>query len=131
MAKKNISPKTAEEIAREAANREAEQRREKEEAARRANAGKQKRYRESMKAQGYKAKLIWEKPLESGWVKTAAPIIRESSLNVVATDPVIKDVLEDLGGAFITACEKGGIPKDVWEPVYRDLLTMLKPLAGE
>jgi hypothetical protein len=36
---------------REAANREAEQRREKEKAARKANAGKQKRYRESMKAQ--------------------------------------------------------------------------------
>jgi hypothetical protein len=131
MAKKNISPKTAEEIDREAANREAEQRREKEEAARRANAGKQKRYRESMKAQGYKAKLIWEKPLEPGWVRTAAPVIREGSLNVAAGDPVIKDVLEDLGGAFITACEKRDIAKDVWEPVYRDLLTLLKPLAGK
>jgi hypothetical protein len=84
-----------------------------------------------MKAQGYKAKLIWEKPLKTGWVRTAAPVIRESSLNVAATDPAIKDVLEDLCGAFITACEKRGIPKDTWEPVYRDLLTLLKPLAGK
>jgi hypothetical protein len=131
MAKQNISRKTAEEIDREAANRETEQYREKEEAARRANTGKQKRYRESLKAQGYKAQLIWEKPLEPGWVRTAAPVIRESSLNVAVTDPTIKDVLEDLGGAFITACEKRGVPKDVWEPVYRDLQTLLKPLTGE
>jgi hypothetical protein len=131
MAKKNTSKKTAEEIGREAANWKAEQRREKEEAARRANAGKQKRYRESMKAQGYKAKLIWEKPLEPGWVKPAAPVIRESSLDVAATDPAIKDVLKDLCGAFITACEKRGIPKDTWEPIYRDILTLLKPLVGE
>jgi hypothetical protein len=131
MAKENTSRKNAEEIDRKAANREAERRREKEETARRANAGKQKRYRESMKAQGYKAKLIWEKPLEFGWVRTAAPVIRENSLNVAATDPVIKEVLEDLCGAFITACEKRGIPKEAWEPVYRDLLTLLKPLAGK
>jgi hypothetical protein len=126
MAKKNTSRKTAEEI-----DREAEQHREKEEAARRANAGKQKRYRESMKAQSYKAKLIWEKPLESGWVRTAAPVIRESSLNVAATDPAIKEVLEDFCGAFIIACEKRSVPKEVWEPVYRDILTLLKPLVGE
>jgi hypothetical protein len=132
MAKKNISKKTAEEIGREATNRKAEQRREKEEAARRANAGKQKRYRESMKAQGCKAKLIWEKPLEPGWVRTAAPVIREGSLNFTASDPAaIKDVLEDLCGAFIIACEKRGILKDAWEPVYRDLLTLLKPLTGK
>jgi hypothetical protein len=131
MAKENTSRKTAEEIDREAANREAEQRREKEEAARRANAGKQRRYRESIKAQGYKAKLIWEKPLEPGWVRMTAPVIREGSLNVAATDPTIKDVLENLCGAFITACEKRGVPKEAWELVYRDLQTLLKPLGIE
>jgi hypothetical protein len=131
MAKKNTSRITAEKIDREAANREAGQRREKEEAIRRTNAGKQKRYRESMKAQGYKAKLIWEKPPEPGWVKVEAPVIRENSLNVAATDPAIREVLKSLCGAFITACEKQGVPKDIWEPVYRDLLTLLKPLVGE
>jgi hypothetical protein len=35
-----------------------------------------------MKAQGYKAKLIWEKPLEAGWVRTAVPVIHESSVNI-------------------------------------------------
>jgi hypothetical protein len=84
-----------------------------------------------MKAQGYTAKLIWEKPLEPGWVMTAAPVIRESSLGSAGSNPAIREVLEDLGGAFITACEKRGVPKDIWEPVYRDLLTLLKPLAGE
>jgi hypothetical protein len=131
MAKENTSRKTAEEIGRETADRKAEQRREKEEAARQANAGKQKRYRESMKAQGYKAKLIWEKPLESGWVRMVAPVIRESSLNIAASYPEIKEILEDLCGAFITTCEKRGIPKDTREPIYRDLLTLLKPLTGK
>jgi hypothetical protein len=61
----------------------------------------------------------------------AAPVIRESSLNAAATDPAIKGVLGGFCGAFITACKKRGISKDTWNPVYRDLLTLLKPLAGE
>ena len=76
---------------REAANREGEQRRKKEKAARQANAEKQKRYRESMKAQGYKAKLVWEKPPEAGWVRTPVPVIRESSLNIAANNPAMKE----------------------------------------
>jgi hypothetical protein len=114
---------------REAANREAEQHREKEKSARKANAEKQKRYRESMKAQGYKAKLIWEKPLETGWVRAAAPVIRESSLNIAAHNPDVKEVLDRLSGTFIFECKRQKIAEKVWKPVYRDILTLLKPLG--
>ncbi|MDR2072771.1 MAG: hypothetical protein LBP60_04985 [Spirochaetaceae bacterium] len=116
---------------REAANREAEQRREKEKAARKANAEKQKRYREGMKAQGYKARLIWEKPLESGWVRAASPVIRKSSLNIAADNPAMKEVLGKLSGTFIYECKRQKIAERVWKPVYRDVLTLLKPLGIE
>jgi hypothetical protein len=116
---------------REAANRETEQRREKEKAARKANAGKQKRYRESMKAQGYKAKLIWEKPPESGWVRAAAPVIREGSLNIASDNPAMKEVLGRLSSTFIYECKRQKIAEKLWKPVYRDLLTLLKPLGIE
>jgi hypothetical protein len=116
---------------REAANREAEQHRGKKKAARQANAEKQKRYRESMKAQGYKAKLIWEKPLETGWIRAAAPVIRESSLNVAANNPAMKEVLGRLPGIFIHECEKQKIDVKVWELIYRDLLCLIKPLGIE
>jgi hypothetical protein len=115
----------------ETANREAEQRREKDKSARKANAEKQKRYRESMKAQGYKAKLVWEKPLETGWVRAAAPVIRESSLNVAANNPAMKEVLGRLSGTFIRECEKQKIAEKVWKPAYKDLLRLIKPLGIE
>jgi hypothetical protein len=116
---------------REAANREAEQRREKEKAVREANAEKQKRYREGMKARGYKAKLIWEKPLESGWVRAGAPVIRESSLNIAAHNPAMKETLGRLSDTFISECKRQKIAEKVWKPVYRDVLTLLKPLGIE
>ena len=99
--------------------------------ARKANAEKQKRYRESMKAQGYRARLVLEKPLEKGWVRAAAPVIRESSLGIAGNNPAIREVLENLSGTFIFDCEKKKIPKEVWEPVYRDIQVLLKPLWGE
>jgi len=104
---------------------------EKEEKARQANAEKQKRYRESMKAQGYRARLVWEKPLDKGWARAAAPVIRESSLSITGNNSAIKDILENLSGAFIVNCEKRNIPKEVWGPVYRDIQVLLKPLFGE
>jgi hypothetical protein len=50
-----------------------------------------------MKAQGYRAKLLWEKSPEPGWMRMAASVIWKSSLNIVVADPAIKEVLEDLG----------------------------------
>jgi hypothetical protein len=84
-----------------------------------------------MKAKGYQAHLIWEKPLEAGWVKAEAPVIQESSLGIAAGNPAVREVLDGLRGSFIGDCEKRSIPKEVWRPVYRDLQTLLKPLGME
>jgi hypothetical protein len=84
-----------------------------------------------VKARGYKARLIWEKPLEPGWVRGAASVIRESSLNAAATDLRIREILDTLSGVFIIESKRQGIPGETWNQVYRDLLTLLKPLAGE
>ena len=99
--------------------------------ARQANAEKQKRYRDSMKAQGYRARLIWEKPLDTGWVRTAAPVIRKSSIDTAKNNPAIREALESLYGSFIVECVKNNIPKKEWDPVYRDLQVILKPLFAE
>ena len=99
--------------------------------ARKANAEKQKRFRESMKAKGYRANLFWEKPLEDGWVRMVAPVIQKSSIEAVKNIPVIREVLEDLYWSFSIGCEKRGIPKEEWEPVFRDIGVLLKPLIGE
>jgi hypothetical protein len=115
----------------EAANKEAEQRRKKEKSVRQANAEKQKRYRESMKAQGYKAKLVWQKPLETGWVRAEAPVIHESSLNIAVNNPAMNEVLGRLSGMFIQECKKQKIAEKVWDTVYRDLLRLIKPLGIE
>jgi hypothetical protein len=128
---KRNTAKVEQDPKREAANREGEQRREKEKAVRQANAEKQKRYRESMKAQGYKAKLIWEKPLEAGWVRVEAPVIRESSLTIAANNPAMKEVFGKLSGTFIFECKRQKIAEKVWKPVYKDILTLLKPLGIE
>jgi uncharacterized Fe-S cluster-containing protein len=128
---KRSTAKIKQDLKRETANREAEQRREKEQFARQANAEKQKRYRESMKDRGYKAKLIWEKLPETGWVRAEAPVIRESSLNIAANNPAMKEVLDSLSGTFIFECKEQKIAEKTWKPVYRDLLTLLKPLGIE
>jgi hypothetical protein len=101
---------------------------EKDKKARQANAVKQKRYRESMKAQGYRARKNKEKPLDFGWVRTAAPVIQKCSIDSTKNNPVIKEALDNIGWGFIMACEKKNISKKVWEPVYRDIQVLLKPL---
>jgi hypothetical protein len=85
----------------EASTQEGDLSREKKRKARQANAEKQKRYRKSMRAQGYRARLIWEKPLGPGWTRAAAPVIRESSVGIVQNSPAIGEVREYLCGIFI------------------------------
>jgi len=99
--------------------------------ARQANAEKQKRYRESMKAQGYRARLVWEKPLKSGQIRVAAPVIRETSLSIVRSNPAVRKVLENLCETFKTDCEKQEIPQKAWKPVYQDIQVLLKPFLDE
>jgi hypothetical protein len=86
---------------------------------------------ESMKAQGYRARLVWEKPLAGGRARAAAPVIRKGSLGIAGNNPAVGEVLENLYGTFIADCKKKKIPKEVWEPVYRDIQVLLKPLWGE
>jgi hypothetical protein len=131
MTRKIVSGKNAPDRKLEAVNEDGEQRRERDKTAQRANAEKQKRYRENMKALGHKARLVWEKPLEAGWVKAAAPVIRESSLHIAESNPSMAKALEQLSGTFIFECKKQGIPEETWNPVYRDFLTLLRPLTGE
>ena len=104
---------------------------EKSKKARQANAEKQKRYRESIKAHGYRARLVWEKPLGSGQIRTAAPVIRETSLSIVRNNPAVREVLENLCETFKMDCEKKRIQKEIWKPVYRDIQILLKPFIDE
>jgi hypothetical protein len=103
--------------------------RDKSKAARQANAEKQKRYRQSMKAQGYTTKLIWEKPLETGRVRTAVPIIHESSVNIAFKNQDFREILETMVGSFIRGCERKDIPEKTWRPVYEDIMNLIKPLG--
>lgn len=112
----------------ETVNQDDDARKKKEKKTRRANAVKQKRYRESMKAQGYRARLTWEKPLEPGWIRAASPVIRESTLHVAKNNLAIKEVLEILSDTFVFECKRQRIPEKTWNPVYRDFLALLKPL---
>jgi hypothetical protein len=101
---------------------------EKKKKTRKANAEKQKRYREGMKAQGYRARLVWEKPLDDGWVRLQAPVLRKNTLDSVKNNPAMQEVLEVFCGAFIRCCEHKKIPKKTWMPVYNDIQVLLEPL---
>jgi hypothetical protein len=131
MAKKTEREKIRQELERETANREGEARREREKAVRLKNAEKQRRFRQSMKAQGYRAKLIWEKPLASGMVAVATPVIHESSVGIAQRSPEMDVLLHHLAGTFLKECEDQGISRKVWYPVYKDFQTLIKPLGVE
>jgi hypothetical protein len=126
MAKKatTVQKITPEELKREAANRNGEVKREKEKKARQANAEKQRRYRNSMKSQGYHAVLIWEKPIPPDMVKASA-IIHKSSLGIADHDDTeagrfIQHVYDEI----MTGHQKRNISDDT----YRDILSLLNPL---
>jgi hypothetical protein len=127
MASKKKSPKSPQDIEREAANREGEAKREKAKEARQANAEKQKRYRDSMKAQGYHAVLSWEKPLPPGMVKVSA-IIHKSSVGIASReDTESVKFIQHLHGEILRGHQKGKISKEV----YRDIVALLKPLGDD
>jgi hypothetical protein len=111
-----------------AANAAGEARREKEKKDRRANAEKQKRHRESMKAAGYKQVLTWEKPLPSGQVKAHA-VIHESSLDIAGKNPEIKKALFYCLAGFLRDMKEKKIPGGVWKDVYNDMQELLRPFG--
>jgi hypothetical protein len=121
MAKK----KTAQEIERDRLNKEYEERRERDKAARRANAEKQRRYKESMKAQGYKQKTVWVKPIPSSMVEKTA-VIHESSLGVGKTNPDIENALSRAVYGFLTDIKKLSIPH---ETLYKDVRELLRLIS--
>jgi hypothetical protein len=122
---KAIQKPTRQDLEREAANREGEARREKEKKARQANAEKQKRYRESMKAQGYKAVLTWEKPAPQGMVKVTS-LIHKNSLGIAShEDSSAGKALQRLYTEIFMMHRNKQIPKEL----YRDLRELLSPLG--
>jgi hypothetical protein len=128
MAKKTNTPQklTPQDLEREAANREGEARREKAKKIRQANAEKQKRYRDSMKAQGYHAVLTWEKTLPPDMVKVSA-IIHKDSLGIAdREDNEARRFIRNLWGEVLMQYQEKKIPKDV----YRDIMDLLKPLGN-
>jgi hypothetical protein len=131
MAKKKVpeeSPKA------KAANAAADERRERERRARVSNAESQKRYRESMKAQGYRALLVWDKPPEKGKVKAwpagAAPLIREKTAGICERDANIKAAVDSMFTAFFHSMrgDKDNMSREAWA-VYKDIEALLFPLG--
>jgi len=143
-----------------AANTAGDARREKEKEARRKNAEKQKRFRDSMKAEGYKRVTLWDAPSPAGqpgrmagrgfrqvpaWEmpeeyadkKTRAAMvplavrIRESSLHIAARSPEMKKALSRAIGEFQKAI--GNAPEG--KAVYNDFLELVAllddPLCDE
>jgi len=134
-----------------AANAAGEARRLKEKKARRQNADKQRRFRESMKSQGYKAVMLWDFPVPSdkriaaqgfrkvpAWERTSegkskgstirfAVRIREYSLNAAVKYPKIKKVLESAAASLAVAL--GDTPEE--RGIYLDYLEMVKLIGGE
>ena len=84
-----------------------------------------------METQSYKERLVREKPLGSGLIRVATPVIRETSLSIVKSNPAVREVLKNLCETFKMDCEKQEIPQKVWKPIYQDIQVLLKPLLGE
>jgi acyl carrier protein phosphodiesterase len=119
----------------------------------RANAEKQKRFRESRKAAGAKQVLLWDFPLPAdtqntlksqgytrtiAWEKQGASRIgkkpphdlvkvstgiHEDSLHIARDNAKIGEALSGIPGYFINAVK--GIPRDKWLAAYRDIQEFL------
>ena len=137
-----------------AANAAADARREKEKQARQKNAEKQKRFRDNMKAEGYKRVTLWDAPSPAGqpgrmagmgyrqvpaWEMpqkntdkksraTMVPLavrIRESSLHVGARSPKVQAALKKAMGTMAAAL--GDTPEG--KAVYNDFLELIALLG--
>jgi len=136
----------------QAANAAGDARREKEKAARRQNAGKQARFRESMKEMGYKQVLLWALPpppevkermaasgfrqaaaweqpdkrerLEGGKLKVAAAI-RETSIGAGDKSPEVKKALDSAIDSFFYGVKDCPDKNDL----CKDFIELLKPLG--
>ena len=154
MAKKKAAPVLSPEA--QAANVAGETKRDKEKEARRKNAEKQARFRDSMKVEGYKRVTLWGLPCPAdkrlsgagfrqvpAWeipennadkksraskVKLAVNI-HETSLNIAARSPEVKKALDSAAGRFLAALGSIEAPEKL--AVYRDYNEIMKLLGGE
>jgi hypothetical protein len=160
MAKKKGPEKTPAEIRREAANAAADGRRARERDQRQANADKQRRFRESMKAQGMKQILLWDYPPEPGtmeamaarkytrlpaWEKDQGPGYGKKApadgtvrIAAVIHESTLDAVTNNPTIKQALSRLAGGFIKDTeslprkeWEPVYRDIQELLRALGNE
>jgi hypothetical protein len=142
----------------QAANAAGETRREKERQARRANAEKQKRFRENMKADGFRQVLLWDFPCPAdvrermtatgfrqapAWEAAPSPVEKEKPLpaGMVKTATVIHESSLDIADktpeikqALSVALgaflrEVEKLPRASWGNVYKDIQDLLRPLG--
>jgi hypothetical protein len=142
----------------QAANAAGEVRREKEKKARQANAEKQKRFRENMKADGFRQVLLWDFPCPAdvrermtaaglrqspAWEAAPPPGGKEKPLpaGMVKAAVVIHesslgiaDKAPDIQKALTLALgaflqEVENLPRSAWENVYKDIQELLRPLG--
>jgi hypothetical protein len=135
-----------------AANAAGEAKRDKEKQARRKNAEKQARFRDNMKAEGYKRVTLWGLPCPAdkrlfgagfrqvpAWellqasaeksraVKVKLAVnIRESSLHIAARSPEVKKALAHAAGEFLQSL---GSDTPEARAVYSDYLEVMKLLG--
>jgi hypothetical protein len=121
MAQQKAQEKSREALEREAVNAAAEASRAH---AARANAEKQKRFRERMKADGYREVKTWEKPLPPGMVKVSA-LIQECSLGIGDKAPAIQAAL----GSIIYEAVKLRNGNRISTELYTDIVKLLQPLG--
>jgi hypothetical protein len=141
-----------------AANAEGEARREKERRARQSNAEKQKRFRENMKAGGFRQALLWDFPCPAdvrermtaagfrqapAWEAAPSPRGKEKPLpaGVVKTAVAIHESSLDIADrapeiqkALSLALgaflqEVENLPRSAWGNAYKDIQSLLRPLG--
>jgi hypothetical protein len=142
----------------QAANAAGEAGREKERQARRANAEKQKRFRENMKAEGFRQVLLWDFPCPAdvrermtaagfrqapAWEAAPGPGVKEKPLPsgmARITAPVhettigIADRAPEIHKALSVALgaflrEVEKLPRASWGNAYKDIQDLLRPLG--
>jgi hypothetical protein len=155
MAKRKVPELSSEAVA---ANAAGEARKEKEKKARRANAEKQRRFRENMKADGFRQVLLWDFPCSTdvrdrmavagfrqvpAWEPVPSPGRKEKPLPSGMVKAVgvihesslgIADKAPDIQIALSVALgaflqQVEKLPRQTWENVYKDIQDLLRPLG--
>ena len=120
------------------------------------SAEKQKRYRENMKAAGYKQVLLWALPCDTGvretmtaagyrqavawekpesgykikskYIKVAAEI-KINTIGAADTVPELKDALASAAGALFNSLDKSKVSKETRAAFTTAFLALIRPLG--